>query len=61
VCAWQCRLLSGSTALELTASLSFVLNRHIHPPLGDIKVHLIGIEARLLILGLTALRDNVDK
>jgi hypothetical protein len=47
-------LLSSSAAPILTASFSFVLNRPIHPPLGDIKVLSIGIEARLSILGLLA-------
>jgi hypothetical protein len=41
--------------------LEFVLNRPIHPPLGDIVVLSIGIEARLSTSGLTALRDDIDK
>jgi hypothetical protein len=41
--------------------LEFVLYRPIHPPLGDIKILSIGIGVRLSILGLTALRDDVDK
>ena len=41
--------------------LLLIFSSTYSPPLGDIKVVSIGIRARISILGLTTLRDDVDK